>query len=105
MNLEVKIVCPLGAKCEEARDGAIYRCGWYTYVRGYDMNIGQEVDEWACGIKHMPRLLVENSGMQRQTAANVADFKNEMVKANQVSQQVLLASVQQAQMKTLEVQK
>lgn len=105
MNLEVKTVCPLGAKCEEARDGAIYRCAWYTHVRGYDINTGDDIDVWKCAMEWMPKLLVENSGMQRQTAANVADFKNEMVKANEVSQQVLLASVQQTQMKTLEVQK
>jgi hypothetical protein len=42
--------------------------------------------------------------MQRQTSENIADFRNEMVKANAVSQQVLLAAVQ-ADQKFIEVQK
>lgn len=96
MALEVKLTCPLGSQCEEARDGALHRCSWYTHVRGYDINTGQDIDSWSCAIELLPKLLVENSGMQRQTAANVADFKNEMVKANETSQQVLIASVQHA---------
>lgn len=106
MSLEVKTVCPLGAKCEEARDGVIHRCAWYTPVSGYDINTGEtHKEDWQCGMYWLPRLLVENSGMQRQTAVNVAEFKNEMVKANVASQQVLLAAVQHAETKFIEVQK
>ena len=96
MALEVKTVCPLGAKCEEVKDGAIHRCAWYTPVRGYDINTGEvhTEDKWECGMYWLPRLLIENSGMQRQTGINIAEFKNEMVKANTVSQQVLLTAVQ-----------
>jgi hypothetical protein len=39
-------------------------------------------------------LLIENSQQQRQTGAAVESFRNEMVKANEVGQQVLLASMQ-----------
>jgi hypothetical protein len=38
----------------------------------------------------MPILTIENSQQQRQTGAAVESFRNEMVKANEVSQQVLL---------------
>ena len=38
-------------------------------------------------------LLIENSGQQRQTGAAVESFRNEMVKANENSQKVLLASL------------
>jgi hypothetical protein len=41
----------------------------------------------------MPMLLIENSGQQRQTGAAVESFRNEMVKANENSQKVLLASL------------
>ncbi len=43
--------------------------------------------------------------MQRQTAVNVAEFKNEMVKANNMSQQVLLATIKEVnpEMKFVEV--
>jgi hypothetical protein len=105
MAVEVKTVCPLGAKCEEAKDGALHRCAWYTPVTGYDINTGETHKEhWECGMYWLPRLLIENSGMQRQTSENIADFRNEMVKANAVSQQVLLAAVQ-ADQKFIEVQK
>lgn len=101
MSLEVKIFCPLGAKCEEARDGVIHRCAWYTPVSGYDINTGEtHKEEWQCGMYWTPRLIVENSGMQRQTAVNVAEFKNEMVKANTMSQQMLLATIKEVNPET-----
>ena len=90
MSLDVKVFCPLGAKCEEARDGAIQRCAWYACVRGTNVNTGEEVDEWRCSMNWMPMLLIENSSMQRQTGAAVESFRNEMVEANKLSQQVLL---------------
>jgi hypothetical protein len=37
-------------------------------------------------------LLIENSQQQRHTGAAVESFRNEMVKANESSQQVLLAA-------------
>ena len=37
-------------------------------------------------------LLIENSGQQRSTGAAVESFRNEMVKANEVGQKVLLAA-------------
>ena len=69
-------------------------CAWFIQVRGHNPNTGQEVDEWACSMAWMPMLLIENSQQQRQTGAAVESFRNEMVKANEVSQQVLLSTVQ-----------
>jgi hypothetical protein len=37
-------------------------------------------------------LLIENSGQQRSTGAAVESFRNEMVKSNEQSQQLLLAT-------------
>jgi hypothetical protein len=55
----------------------------------------------------MPMLLIENSGQQRQTGAAVESFRNEMVKSNETSQKVLLASLgfqrQQDQTPVLEI--
>jgi hypothetical protein len=59
-------------------------------VRGTNPNTGKEVDEWACAIAWMPMLMIENSQQQRQTGAAVESFRNEMVKSNEVSTQVLL---------------
>ena len=57
------------------------------------MNTGNQVDEYQCAIAWMPMLLIENSGQQRQTGAAVESFRNEMVKSNETSQKVLLASL------------
>ena len=97
MSLEVKTFCPLGAKCEEARDGAIHRCAWYACVRGTNINTGEEVDEWRCSMNWLPMLLIENSAMQRSTGAAVESFRNEMVKANETTHQALLATAAQTQ--------
>lgn len=93
MSLEVKTFCPLGGTCEEAKDGAILRCAWYGHVRGVDKNTGEEVDDWRCAMNWMPMLLIENSAMQRSTGAAVESFRNEMVKANESSQQLLLTAM------------
>lgn len=40
----------------------------------------------------LPVLMIENSQQQRHTGAAVESFRNEMVKANEVGQRVLLAA-------------
>ena len=90
MQLKNGTFCPLIKKdCVETK------CAWFTRIQGYDTNTGNQVDEWQCAISLMPMLLVENSGQQRQTGAAVESFRNEMVKANDQTAKVLLASVKQ----------
>lgn len=105
MSLEVKTFCPLGATCEEAKDGAIHRCNWYVEVYGKNPQTDELVSDWGCSLRWLPMLTIENSQMQRQTAASVDKFKNEMVKANQASQQVLLATIKEShpEIRTIEV--
>lgn len=91
MKTEVKIFCPLGKECESIKNNAIQRCAWYAMVRGKDMNTGNEIDEWRCSMNWMPMLMIENSGMQRSTSCAVESFRNEMVKANQINQKLLLS--------------
>lgn len=91
MSVEIKLSCPLGSTCEEIKDSAIHRCAWFTSIKGVDMNTGEEVNDWRCSVMWLPLLLIENSGMQRQTGAAVESFRNEMVKANEVNKQILLA--------------
>ena len=67
------------------------QCAWFTQVRGHNHNTGKEVDEWSCAVVWLPVLLIENSQQQRSTGAAVESFRNEMVKANESSQQALLA--------------
>lgn len=87
MEMKPGNFCPLLKK-----DCVQLQCAWFTQVRGTNPNTGKEVDEWGCAIVWMPVLLIENSQQQRQTGAAVESFRNEMVKSNEVSQQVLLAA-------------
>jgi hypothetical protein len=79
--------CPLIKK-----DCVGITCAWYTRVQGVDMNTGNQIDNYECAVSWLPMLLIENSGQQRQTGAAVESFRNEMVKANEQSQQLLLAT-------------
>ena len=87
MQLKNGSFCPLIKK-----DCVELKCAWFTRIQGYDMNTGNHVDEYQCAVTLMPMLLVENSGQQRQTGAAVESFRNEMVKANEQSQKILLAA-------------
>jgi hypothetical protein len=90
MEIKPKNGCPLYNfnPCKQLE------CAWFIQVRGTNPNTGREVDEWACSMAWMPMLLIENSQQQRQTGAAVESFRNEMVKANETSQQVLLAATE-----------
>jgi hypothetical protein len=92
MKLEPKANCPLDNfnPCRQLD------CAWFLKIRGNNPNTGQEVDDYGCAIAWMPLLLIENSQQQRQTGAAVESFRNEMVKANETSQHVLLATLQTA---------
>ena len=92
--------CPLIKK-----DCVGLTCVWYTRVQGYDVNSGNQVDNYECAISWLPMLLIENSGQQRQTGAAVESFRNEMVKANEVNTQLLLATSESQQPKLLRSKK
>jgi hypothetical protein len=87
MEIKPGNYCPLLKK-----DCIGLQCAWFTQVRGHNPNTGKEVDEWACAVTWLPVLLIENSQQQRSTGAAVESFRNEMVRANEVGQQVLLAA-------------
>jgi len=88
MQIKPGDFCPLLKK-----DCVGIKCSWFTQVRGTNPNTGQEIDEWNCAITWLPVLLIENSQQQRQTGAAVESFRNEMVRANEVGQKILLETV------------
>jgi len=92
MKLEVKNNCPLNnfEPCKQ------FECAWFVQMRGTDPNTGKEVDEYSCAMSWMPMLLVENAMQGRQTGAAVESFRNEMVKANQSSQELLAKTAELA---------
>ena len=89
MKIETKDNCPLNnfEPCKKLD------CNWFIYVRGTNPNTGADIDEWQCAVKWMPLLMIENSMQQRQTGAAVESFRNEMVKANENSQKILLSTI------------
>lgn len=92
MKIESKNNCPLNnfEPCKELE------CAWFLKIRGVNPNTGEELDDWGCSMAWLPVLLIENSQQQRSTGAAVESFRNEMVKANENSQQVLIAAMQQS---------
>lgn len=94
MELETVLTCPLGSKCQEAKDGKLYQCAWFVKLAGIDPTTGEAKDEHGCAMNWMPILLIENSQQQKQTSAAVESFRNEMVRANESSQELLLAASQ-----------
>lgn len=84
MQIKPGNFCPLLKK-----DCVELKCAWFTQLRGKNPNTGQDVDEWGCAIAWMPILTIENSQQQRQTGAAVESFRNEMVKANAQTTELL----------------
>lgn len=89
MQLKPGDFCPLIKK-----DCVGIKCSWFTQLRGNNPNTGKEIDEWGCAVTWLPLLLIENSQQQRQTGAAVESFRNEMVKSNDNSLQMLAHAVQ-----------
>jgi hypothetical protein len=100
MQIKNGSFCPLIKK-----DCVGLTCAWFTRVQGYDINSGNQVDNYECAISWLPMLLIENSGQQRQTGAAVESFRNEMVKANEVNTQLILAASESQQPKLIRSRK
>lgn len=96
MSLKTVLSCPLGHKCQEAVDGEIRQCAWYTKMVGVNPNTGEEMDEHACAMTWLPVLLVENARTNRGTSAAIESFRNEMTQANE---QTTAALIQASQLK------
>jgi hypothetical protein len=85
MEIEAKPNCPLdGFKPCRKLD-----CAWFVKIVGKNPNTGKDIEDWGCAIVWMPVLLIENSQMQRQTGAAVESFRNEMVKSNKSTLQLV----------------
>jgi hypothetical protein len=101
MKIEPKNNCPLDNfnPCRQLE------CAWFMKIVGKNPNTGADIEDWGCSMAWLPIMMIENSQQQRSTGAAVESFRNEMVKANEVGQKVLLAAAgvpQQAQAMILE---
>lgn len=93
-----KTICPLmGCECIEdgsIKDNELVRCRFWVNVIGQNPQTGETVNNWDCSFAWMPVLMVENSKVNRETGSAVESFRNEMVRANESSQQILIAASQ-----------
>lgn len=82
-------MCPLFKKpCIE------HKCAWYIQVRGLHPQTGEEFDRYDCTMVIQPILLIENSQQQRQTGAAIESLRNEMVRFDEVKQQMYVETME-----------
>lgn len=63
-------------------------------LSGKHPQTGLDVQEWGCSIAWMPLLLVENAGQVTKVQAATESFRNEMVKGQNMMNNILAASPQ-----------
>ena len=86
-----KIKCPATGFAKSCREIlADCDCPKFVNVRGTDPQTGVVIDRWGCVDSFLPLLLIENAQQSRQTGAAVESFRNEVVKANEVTQAELV---------------
>lgn len=94
MAKDAKILCPLmGGECIEdgsIKNGELVSCRFWVYVHGKNPQTNEDVKNGDCAFAWTPILMIENSKVNRETGAAVESFRNEMVKSNEASQQILL---------------
>jgi phosphosulfolactate phosphohydrolase-like enzyme len=81
-----KVMCPYTGFAKSCFEGVTeHNCPKWVHVMGSNPQTGETMNKFACADSIAHFLLIENSQMQRQTAAAVESFRNEMVKANQTA--------------------
>lgn len=85
MQLEIKDNCPLNnfKPCKKLD------CAWFVKLAGTDSNTGKQIDEFGCAVAWLPIMLIENAQQSRQTGSAVESFRNEMVRQNEQSHELL----------------
>lgn len=78
MEIETELICPLGCKCEEIKNGKINRCVWYIKLVGQNPQTGENIDDQGCAMSWMPILLIENSKATRGTNSAIESFRNDI---------------------------
>lgn len=78
-----KIMCHRTGFTRACRDIVVEgQCRLWTEILGKHPQTDETVHQWGCADEFLPLLMIENSQQQRQTAAAVESFRNEMVAAN-----------------------
>jgi len=91
--MEITYECPFGSKCEEIKDNRLFRCRFYTLVRGKNPQSEEMLEEWNCSLAWLPMLLIENSQTSRGVAKALESFRNEVVRNQQEFNVVLFNEI------------
>lgn len=96
--MEVENNCPLNGfePCMKLK------CGWFIELRGQHPQTGEEMSEWGCSMAMLPVLLIENGRQTSHTGAAIESFRNEMVKANNNSIELMVAAAEGRRPKMIE---
>ncbi len=79
--------CPLiGGDCKK------HGCKFYVQVFGHNPNTGEPVNKFDCTFALLPTLTIENSQQQRQTAAAIESFRNEVALGNENTANLIAAT-------------
>ena len=107
MAKNAKTICPiLNQECIEdgsILNGELVACKFWMEVLGTNPQTGEDINTGNCCLNWMPMLLIENSKVNRETGAAVESFRNETVKSNQVTQQILLTTAEKSANNLIEV--
>lgn len=98
--MEITYECPFGSKCEEIKDNRMFRCRFYTLVRGKNPQSEEMLEEWNCSLAWLPMLLIENAQTNRGVTRALESFRNEVVRNQQEFNVVLFNEL--SKRKTLE---
>lgn len=82
------LMCPLH---KQDTSKVCHKCPLWIKVTGKHPQTEEHIDRWNCSLAWLPMLIIENSQMQRQTGAAVESFRNEMVKANNITRDLMLS--------------
>lgn len=98
MKLDVQHNCPLNKfkPCKKMD------CAWFIEVRGINPQTGEELSEWGCSMAMLPMLLIDNGRQTNQAGAAIESFRNEMVKANQLNTELMIAAAEGRSPKLIE---
>lgn len=94
MKLESKSNCPLN-KFEPCK---LWDCSWFIEIKGKHPQTGTDTNEWGCAVAWLPVMIIENGRQQFSTTVAIESFRNEMVKSNESSQQILIQATQVAKL-------
>lgn len=85
--------CPMWRKPMEQ---VCHKCPMWQQFRGRDPNTGYLIDQWACGIAMLPRLLMENTKETLDGTVATQQFHNFFSSSVQAASNERIAAQQEA---------